>query len=65
MEKGQMSTNEFLIRTAVSAVEIGLASVPVPILGQICMMASIALTAYDISGGFDNTLYNQNWINER
>ncbi len=61
MREGKMSKNEFYTRTAVSAAEILLASVPVPILGQICMMASIALTAYDISGGFDNTLYNRNW----
>ena len=61
MREGKMSKNEFYTRTAVSAAEILLANVPVPILGQICMMASIALTAYDISGGFDNTLYNRNW----
>ena len=62
MSNGQMTSNEFLIRTAVSFVEIGLANVPIPIIGQACMIASIALTAYDVSGGFDNTLYRHSWI---
>ena len=65
MRNGQMTSNEFLIRSAVSIVEIGLANVPIPIIGQACMIASIALTAYDVSGGFDNTLYNQSWIGKK
>ena len=56
---GQISWNVFSLQTGVSLVELGLNAIPVvgPVL-------STALTSFDAGGGFDNTLYNDVWIND-
>ena len=56
---GQISWNVFALQTGVSLVELGLNAIPVagPVL-------STALTSFDAGGGFDNTLYNDVWIND-
>ena len=53
VKAGQMSAQEGMIRSAVSLVEFGVTFIP-----YIGPILSIAITAYDINGGFDNNLYS-------
>ena len=55
--QGEISWASFTVRTVVTGVEVGIAAIPMvgPILSSM-------IVCYDIGGGFDNTLYNDNWI---
>lgn len=55
--QGEISWASFTVRTVVTGVEAGIAAIPMvgPILSSM-------IVCYDIGGGFDNTLYNDNWI---
>ena len=56
---GEISWTSFVVRTVVSGVEVGVAAIPMagPILSSM-------IVCYDIGGGFDKTLYNDDWIHK-
>ena len=56
---GEILWTSFVVRTVVSGVEVGVAAIPMagPILSSM-------IVCYDIGGGFDKTLYNDDWIHK-
>ena len=57
---GEISWTSFAVRLGVTVGEVGIAAIPFvgPVLSTI-------VVCYDIGGGFDNTLYDDNWINNK
>lgn len=57
---GDITLYSMLARDFMTLVETGIAQLPY----GIGIVPSIALTAYDIGGGFEHTFYNQEWTRE-
>ena len=57
---GEIDLYSMLARDGMTLIEFGISKIPY----GIGVVPSIALTAYDIGGGFEQTFYDQAWTRE-